>query len=79
MQTQLTHHGMVFVPIGYTSPEMTNMNEIKGGSPYGAGSLAGNDGSRQVSAVEYSIAKHQGSLFATFVRDLYKGRAANGK
>lgn len=62
------------MPIGYTTPNMVNMNEIKGGSPYGAGTLSGPDGSRQVSAVEYDIAKHQGALFARFVRDLYKGK-----
>lgn len=72
--TQLTHHGMVYVPVGYTTPHMVNMNEIKGGSPYGAGTIAGGDGSRQVSEVEMAIAKHQGNLFAQFVKDLYKGR-----
>ncbi|KAG8365426.1 hypothetical protein BUALT_Bualt18G0103700 [Buddleja alternifolia] len=45
--TQLTHHGMIFVPIRYTfGAGMFEMEQIKGGSPYGAGTYAG-DGSRQ--------------------------------
>ncbi|KAG8365424.1 hypothetical protein BUALT_Bualt18G0103500 [Buddleja alternifolia] len=40
--TQLTHHGMIFVPIGYTfGAGMFEMEQIKGGSPYGAGTYAG--------------------------------------
>ncbi|KAF5948749.1 hypothetical protein HYC85_014706 [Camellia sinensis] len=45
--TQLVHHGMIFVPIGYTfGAGMFEMETVKGGSPYGAGTYAG-DGSRQ--------------------------------
>jgi len=71
--TQLTHHGMVFVPIGYSTPLLFNMEEIKGGSPYGASTFSG-DGSRQPSKIELDIAMHQGEYFAKFVRDLCKGR-----
>ncbi|KAK9936181.1 hypothetical protein M0R45_013038 [Rubus argutus] len=40
--TQLVHHGMLFVPIGYTfGAGMFEMEQIKGGSPYGAGTYAG--------------------------------------
>src|SRR5262245_20469655 len=42
----LLHHGMIIVGVPYTEPELTNMREITGGSPYGAGTLAGSDGSR---------------------------------
>lgn len=72
--TVLSHHGMVFVPMGYTTPEMVNMSEIRGGSAYGSGTFAGPDGSRQVSSIEKAIAKHQGSQFAKFVKELYAGR-----
>ena len=68
--TQLTHHGMIFVPIGYSSPLLMNMDEIHGGSPYGAGCLAGTDGSRKPSELELSIAKHQGSYFAGVAKKL---------
>ena len=43
--TQLVHHGMVFVPIGYTfGAGMFEMEEVKGGSPYGSGTYVGGDG-----------------------------------
>ncbi|XAR53712.1 NAD(P)H dehydrogenase (quinone) [Bertholletia excelsa] len=48
--TQLTHHGMIFVPIGYTfGAGMFEMEQLKGGSPYGAGTYAG-DGSTALGA-----------------------------
>jgi len=73
--TQLTHHGMVYVPIGYSSPLMTNMEEIKGGSPYGAGTFAGIDGRRVPSKLEIELAEHQGQFFAKFVRTLVDGKS----
>ncbi|KAF3326706.1 minor allergen Alt a 7-like protein [Carex littledalei] len=66
--TQLAHHGMLFVPIGYTfGAGMFNMDEVKGGSPYGAGVYAG-DGSRQASETELSLAEHQGKYMASIVK-----------
>lgn len=56
----LLHHGMIIVGVPYSCPELTNMEEILGGSPYGAGTLAGSDGSRQPSQLELNIAKFQG-------------------
>ncbi|MBA4106758.1 MAG: NAD(P)H:quinone oxidoreductase [Pirellula sp.] len=58
--TTLLHHGMIIVGVPYSCQELTNMNEITGGSPYGAGTLAGGDGSRQPSANELAIARFQG-------------------
>jgi NAD(P)H dehydrogenase (quinone) len=58
------HHGMVYVPMGYTHPKMTSLDEIHGGSPYGAGTLAAADGSRMPSDLEKEIAEHQGKHFA---------------
>ena len=50
--TQLVHHGMIFVPTGYTfGAGMFEMERVKGGSPYGAGTLAG-DGSKPPSELE---------------------------
>ncbi len=56
----LFHQGMVVVGVPYTCQELTNMDEISGGTPYGATTLAGGDGSRQPSANELTIARFQG-------------------
>ncbi|CAF2853434.1 unnamed protein product [Rotaria sp. Silwood2] len=74
--TNFAHHGMLFVPIGYTSPLLTNMNEIHGGSAYGAGTYAGIDGSRKPTELELKLAEHQGSHFSQVVIALKLGRAA---
>ena len=59
--TQLTHHGMVFVPVGYTfGAKLFGMDQVQGGSPYGAGTFAA-DGSRWPSEVELEHAFHRGS------------------
>ncbi|GAB5360219.1 hypothetical protein AAMO2058_000608700 [Amorphochlora amoebiformis] len=68
--TQLVHHGMLFIPIGYSHPDLQRMDEVKGGSPYGAGCLAGPDGSRQPSKLELGIAEHQGKYMAGVVAKL---------
>lgn len=60
MHTFLLHHGMVVAGVPYAAQELTNMNEITGGSPYGAGTLAGADGSRRPSENELAIARFQG-------------------
>ncbi|KAL1567716.1 NAD(P)H dehydrogenase (quinone) fqr1 [Salvia divinorum] len=68
--TQLTHHGMLFVPIGYTfGGGMFEMEKVKGGSPYGAGTYAG-DGTRQPSEIELGQAFHQGKYFAGITKKL---------
>nr|POE95462.1 putative nad(p)h dehydrogenase (quinone) fqr1-like 1 [Quercus suber] len=72
--TQLVHHGMIFVPIGYTfGAGMFEMEKVRGGSPYGAGTYAG-DGSRQPSELELDLAFHQGKYFAGISKKL-KGTA----
>jgi NAD(P)H dehydrogenase (quinone) len=58
--TTLLHHGMVIAGVPYTCRELTNMTEITGGSPYGAGTLAGPDGRRLPSENELAIARFQG-------------------
>lgn len=61
----LTHHGIIYVPLGYAKAftQLTNVSEVRGGSPWGAGTLAGTDGSRQPSALELEVAKIQGKEF----------------
>lgn len=56
----LLHHGMLIVGVPYTETRLTNMDEISGGTPYGATTLAGGDGSRQPSENELAIARFQG-------------------
>ncbi|KAF8012464.1 hypothetical protein BT93_I0587 [Corymbia citriodora subsp. variegata] len=68
--TQLAHHGMLFVPIGYTfGAGMFKMDEVRGGSPYGAGVFAG-DGSREATDAELALAEHQGKYMAAVVKRL---------
>ncbi|XP_057972304.1 probable NAD(P)H dehydrogenase (quinone) FQR1-like 2 [Malania oleifera] len=68
--TQLAHHGMLFVPIGYTfGAGMFKMDSIRGGSPYGAGVFAG-DGTREASEAELALAEHQGKYMAAVVKRL---------
>jgi NAD(P)H dehydrogenase (quinone) len=66
----LLHHGMIIVGVPYAEQRLLNMEEITGGSPYGASTLAGADGSRQPSANELAIAKYQGKHVATIARKL---------
>ncbi|KUF96829.1 Coatomer subunit epsilon-1 [Phytophthora nicotianae] len=68
--TFLTHQGMTFVPLGYRSPLLFNLEEIHGGSPWGAGTIAGGDGSRQPSQLELDVAKVQGESFAGVAKKL---------
>lgn len=40
------HHGVIFVPLGFTTPELNKLDEVIGGSAYGAATITGGDGSR---------------------------------
>ncbi|UYG07053.1 NAD(P)H:quinone oxidoreductase [Halomonas sp. M4R1S46] len=62
--TTLAHHGMVIVPIGYGLEAQFDISEVKGGSPYGAATIAGGDGSRQPSDTELDLARFQGEHVA---------------
>lgn len=68
--TTLLHHGMVIVGVPYSEQGLVNMDEITGGSPYGAGTLAGSDGSRQPSENELGIARFQGRHVAEIAKKL---------
>ncbi|GJN70566.1 quinone oxidoreductase [Purpureocillium lilacinum] len=61
----LTHHGIIYVPLGYAKSfgQLTNLNEVHGGSPWGAGTFAAGDGSRQPTPLELEIANIQGENF----------------
>jgi NAD(P)H:quinone oxidoreductase type IV len=66
----LLHHGMIIVGVPYTEERLLNMTEISGGSPYGASTLAGSDGSRQPTENELGIARFQGRRVAQIARKL---------
>ncbi|PZP24508.1 NAD(P)H:quinone oxidoreductase [Pseudomonas kuykendallii] len=60
----LAHHGMLIVGLPYSAPELSDISEVRSGSPYGAATLAGPDGSRKPSAKELSLATFQGAHVA---------------
>jgi len=66
----LLHHGMVIVGVPYSEARLMNMQEITGGTPYGASTLAGPDGSRQPSENELAIARFQGRHVARIAAKL---------
>jgi len=70
--TTLMHHGMVYVGLPYSSPDLADISEVKGGSPWGAGTIAGADGSRQPSAKELAQARFQGKHVASIAARLSK-------
>lgn len=59
------HHGIIYVPFGYAKAfaQMSDLSEVHGGSPWGAGTFSAGDGSRQPSAKELEIAEIQGAEF----------------
>ncbi len=72
--TTLLHLGMIIVGVPYSATGMSNMNEITGGGPYGATTLAHADGSRQPSKNELEIAQFQGRHVADIARRLVSSR-----
>ena len=74
----LLHHGMLIVGLPYAFPGLTRMDEITGGSPYGASTLAGADGSRQPSANELAGAHFQGRHVAEIAARLKRGAGERG-
>ena len=58
--TTLLHQGMVIVGLPYPAEEQMTLDEITGGSPYGASTIAGGDGSRRPSDNELKLARFQG-------------------
>ncbi len=70
--TTLLHQGFVIVGLPYSAAGQSRFDEITGGSPYGASTIAGSDGSRQPSANELELAKFQGRHVATIAAKLAK-------
>jgi NAD(P)H dehydrogenase (quinone) len=70
--TTLMHHGMIYVGLPYACPELADITEVKGGSPWGAGTIAGADGSRQPSEKELAQARFQGKHVASIAVQLSK-------
>jgi NAD(P)H dehydrogenase (quinone) len=66
----LIHHGMIYVGLPYACPELADTSEMKGGSPWGAATIAGADGSRQPTAKELAQARFQGKHVASIAAKL---------
>ncbi len=69
--TNLMHFGMIIVGLPYSHQGQMTLDEIVGGSPYGATTIAGGQGQRQPSAIELEGARHQGRLVAETANKLF--------
>lgn len=69
--TTLIHHGMIYVGLPYSCPELSDISEVKGGSPWGAATIAGADGSRRPSAKELAQARFQGEHVTKIAKKLF--------
>ncbi len=72
--TTLFHLGMIVVGVPYSEARQMTTDEITGGSPYGATTIAGGDGSRKPSENELAIARFQGRHVAEVAAALKRGR-----
>lgn len=66
----LLHLGMIIVGLPYAEKRQTRLDEITGGSPYGASTIAGGDGSRQPSENELEMARYQGRHVAQIAKKI---------
>lgn len=66
----LLHHGMIIVGLPYSETRQTTIDEVSGGSPYGASTIAGGDGSRVPSENELAMARYQGRHVAEITRKI---------
>lgn len=69
--TNLLHFGMTIVGLPYSHQGQMTLDEIVGGAPYGATTIAGGQGQRQPSAIELAGARHQGELIARTAAKLF--------
>jgi NAD(P)H dehydrogenase (quinone) len=67
----LLHHGMIIVGVPYSEQRLLTMTEVTGGSPYGASTIAGSDGSRLPTENEKGIARFQGRHVASIAQRLF--------
>lgn len=77
--SNFVHLGLIYVPFGYKNAfaDLTNLSEIHGGSPWGAGCYAGTDGSRMPSDLELGMAVAQGKAFGAVVSKATSQRSSN--
>lgn len=68
--TTLLHQGMIIVGAPYSEHRLLGMDEISGGTPYGATTIAGGDGARKPSENELAIARFQGRHVAKITKKL---------
>jgi NAD(P)H:quinone oxidoreductase type IV len=68
--TTLLHHGMIIVGLPYSETRQMTLDEITGGSPYGATTIAASDGSRMPSENELAMARFQGRHVAAIAKKL---------
>lgn len=69
--TTLLHHGMIIVGVPYSEKRQMTVEEVTGGSPYGASTIAGPDGSRMPTGNELAIARFQGRHVAEITKKLF--------
>ena len=69
--TNLLHFGMIIVGLPYSHQGQMTLDEVVGGAPYGATTIAGGQGQRQPSAIELDGARHQGELIAKTANKLF--------
>ncbi|SEJ81414.1 NAD(P)H dehydrogenase (quinone) [Sphingobium sp. AP50] len=69
--TNLLHFGMTIVGLPYSHSGQMTIEQIVGGAPYGATTIAGSDGSRQPSTIELDGARHQGELVGRLATKLF--------
>jgi NAD(P)H dehydrogenase (quinone) len=72
--TTLLHLGMVIVGLPYSEKRQMTIDEVSGGSPYGATTIAGNDGKRMPSENELAMARFQGKHVAEIALALKNGK-----
>ncbi|KAI8641219.1 flavoprotein-like protein [Parasitella parasitica] len=71
--TYFAHHGLNYVPLGFANSNLFDNTEVIGGSPYGAGTIANGDGSREPTTKELEIASTQGENFAKLLNIFHRG------
>jgi NAD(P)H dehydrogenase (quinone) len=69
--TNLLHFGMTIVGLPYSHQGQMSVDEIVGGAPYGATTVAGGDGSRSPTAIDLAGARHQGELVARLANKVF--------
>ncbi|ORY29948.1 putative cytoplasm protein [Naematelia encephala] len=68
------HQGMVYVPIGFAHPKLTNIDSVQGGSAYGASAVTAGDGHLMPTEIDLDVSKYQGKYFADFVATFVRGK-----